>query len=67
MRLPTEKKSYRAYAFFSNGSCIYYLRNRQGRLVKYGWGDDVRTHTWHFSGDTLTFDGNQTSVLRWSS
>jgi len=66
MRLPTDKKPYRVYAFFSNGSCIYYLRDRQGRLAKYSWGDDVRSHTWYARGNTLSFDGNQTTVLFFS-
>lgn len=63
MTFPSDSKAYRAYKFYSDGSCTFYLLSKQGKFIKYDWGDDKVSNSWHVHNDTLHINGTDTRII----
>jgi hypothetical protein len=63
MFISQESKAYRAYEFFDNGTCTYYLLDRHGQWNKYNGGDDQVSNTWRVQHDTLVINGSSNCII----
>lgn len=58
-----KQKVARAYKFYPDGRCVYYLLHKEGTWRRYRWGDEEVTNTWLVRRDTLSINGVDTKLL----